>query len=679
MDRQFHSLFHDGTKQFRKVKNGDVTFVLRCADEDVNVFLCVKKGDNFHEHHMELDRKDAGFAYFKFTHPADKMLEYFFRVEKDGNKIFYDAQGPNYNNIQNTFVFNAKFTTPDWAKGAVMYQIYVDRFFNGDKSNDVVTEEYAYLGSGVVKIEDWYQPPNADDTREFYGGDLQGVIDKLDYLKDLGVEAIYFNPLFVSPSNHKYDTQDYDYIDPHFGKIVNDGGAKLSYGEWSNDGAEMYRKRTTDQENLEASNKLFIKLVEKAHKMGIKVILDGVFNHCGSFNKWLDKEKVYAKSKKGFVGAYESKDSKYAPFFHFSEDDWPDNYHYDSWWGNDTLPKLNYEESEKLQEYILKIGKKWVSPPYNADGWRLDVAADLGHSEEFNHKFWKRFRKAVKNANPDAIILAEHYGDASAWLKGDEWDTVMNYDAFMEPVTWFLTGMDKHSDQLNPDLIGNAWAFEHSMSVALARFQNESLLVAMNELSNHDHSRFLTRTNSRTGRLASAGTDAASEGINYDVFRQGVVMQMTLPGAPTVYYGDEAGLCGWTDPDNRRTYPWGRENVDLIEFYKKAIKFHKKYEVLKTGSYTTMNVDSGALAFGRFNEKSAMVTAVNTTDEPKEMYIPVWKFGIKRKDYAKYIETGQGYYEIKGSSKDAEILTQNEDGWLRIVVPAKGTVVCKAI
>lgn len=159
------------------------------------------------------------------------------------------------------------------------------------------------------------------------------------------------------------------------------------------------------------------------------------------------------------------------------------------------MPKLNYEESEKLCEYILNIGRKWVSPPYNVDGWRLDVAADLGHSEEFNHQFWRKFRKAVKEANPNAIILAEHYGDANAWLRGDQWDTVMNYDGFMDPVSWFLTGVDKHSDNSNPSMLGNAEAFNHAIKYFLSRLQTESSLVAMNELSNHDHSRFLTRTN----------------------------------------------------------------------------------------------------------------------------------------------------------------------------------------
>lgn len=151
-------------------------------------------------------------------------------------------------------------------------------------------------------------------------------------------------------------------------------------------------------------------------------------------------------------------------YFHFyDENQWPDNGTYEGWWGHDTLPKLNYEGSEDLYRYILEIGKKWVSPPYNADGWRLDVAADLGHSPEFNHQFWRDFRKAVKSANPDAIILAEHYGDASSWLQGDAWDTVMNYDAFMEPISYFVTGMEKHSDAYEPGAQGDSERFENAM------------------------------------------------------------------------------------------------------------------------------------------------------------------------------------------------------------------------
>lgn len=186
----------------------------------------------------------------------------------------------------------------------------------------------------------------------------------------------------------------------------------------------------TAKENLEASNQFFADFIAEAHARGIRVILDGVFNHCGSFNKWLNREKIYRPDKGYAPGAYEAADSPYHDYFHFyDENQWPDNGTYEGWWGHDTLPKLNYEGSEDLYRYILEIGKKWVSPPYNADGWRLDVAADLGHSPEFNHRFWRDFRKAVKSANPDAIILAEHYGDASSWLQGDAWVTVMNYDA----------------------------------------------------------------------------------------------------------------------------------------------------------------------------------------------------------------------------------------------------------
>ena len=204
----------------------------------------------------------------------------------------------------------------------------------------------------------------------------------------------------------------------------------------------------TDPRNLEASNELFRRVVEEAHRRGMKVILDGVFNHCGSFNKWMDREGLYTDRNIYEPGAYLSEDSPYRDYFAFTDErSWPKNTTYEGWWGYDTLPKLNYEESETLYQYILKVAKKWVSAPYNADGWRLDVAADLGHSPEVNHKFWQDFRDAVKEANPNAIVLAEHYGDASAWLQGNEWDTIMNYDAFMEPLTWFLTGMEKHSDE----------------------------------------------------------------------------------------------------------------------------------------------------------------------------------------------------------------------------------------
>ena len=453
------------------------------------------------------------------------------------------------------------------------------------------------------------------------------MIDKLDYLQDLGVEVLYFNPLFVSPSNHKYDIQDYDYIDPHYGKIVSDGGEVLPEGVTDNSQATKYQKRTTDYKNLEASNQLFIELVEEIHKRGMKIILDGVFNHCGSFNKWMDRERVYEKQDDYAPGAYVSPDSPYKSYFRFFKEEqgnWPYNNNYDGWWGHDTLPKLNYEESAKLENYILYIGRKWVSPPYNVDGWRLDVAADLGRSNEYNHSFWKKFRRAVKDANPNALILAEHYGDPSDWLQGDEWDTVMNYDAFMEPVTWFLTGMEKHSDEAREELLGNADNFIGSISHHMSNMLTPSLQVAMNELSNHDHSRFLTRTNHMVGRVEHLGPKAANEYTNLGVMREAVVMQMTWVGAPTVYYGDEAGVCGFTDPDNRRTYPWGHENKELIAFHKEIIRIHKEHPALRTGSIKMLKGEENILAYGRFLGEDRVIVIINNRSELTEVTVPVW-------------------------------------------------------
>ena len=359
-----------------------------------------------------------------------------------------------------------------------------------------------------------------------------------------------------------------------------DSGRTLSYL------LEMLKDRGPASLRLcEASNELFAQVVAEAHRRGMRVILDGVFNHCGSFNKWMDRERIYENAEGYDKGAYVSADSPYRNYFDFhNQAAWPYNNSYDGWWGHDTLPKLNYEGSQELMDYVLHVAKKWVSPPYNVDGWRLDVAADLGHSQEFNHHFWQEFRKAVKEANPEAIILAEHYGNTRDWLQGNEWDTVMNYDAFMEPVTWFLTGMEKHSDDYREDLLGNSESFWGAMRHHTSSFSMPSWQVAMNELSNHDHSRFLTRTNHKVGRTNTLGPQAAEQGINKAVFREGVVIQMTWTGAPTIYYGDEAGVCGFTDPDNRRTYPWGHEDQVLLAFHKDIIHLRRENEELRTGS-----------------------------------------------------------------------------------------------
>ena len=628
------ALFCDGTEGYvyppEPKENELVTLRFRTAKDDADRVGLVTSADTYV---MEKECTQGEFDYYTFeTRLGEEPFRYCFEVQSGTEKYYYGRCGISREILEYyNFVVVPGFSTPDWAKGAVMYQIFTDRFYNGDKSNDVETNEYYYIGDYSQRVTNWDKYPANMGVREFYGGDLQGVMDKLDYLQDLGVEVVYFNPLFVSPSNHKYDIQDYDYIDPHYGKIVDDGGEVLPNGVTDNSQATKYKKRTTGLKNLEASNELFIKLVEELHRRGMKVILDGVFNHCGSFNKWMDRERIYEGEADYEPGAYVSADSPYRSYFRFFKEgpeNWPYNGNYDGWWGHDTLPKLNYEDSVKLENYILYIGRKWVSPPYNVDGWRLDVAADLGRSNEYNHEFWQKFRRAVKDANPNALILAEHYGDPSDWLKGDEWDTVMNYDAFMEPVTWFLTGMEKHSDEAREELLGNIDNFIGSMAHHMSNMLTPSLQVAMNELSNHDHSRFLTRTNHMVGRVEHLGPEAANEYVNKAVMREAVVMQMTWVGAPTVYYGDEAGVCGFTDPDNRRTYPWGHEDQELIAFHKEAIRIHKEHPALKTGSLKILGGEENILSYARFKGHDRIIVVINNRSERAEVKVPVWEAEI---------------------------------------------------
>ena len=626
------ALYSDETAQYRtpmEPEPGDIVTVrFRTLKNNVDAVYFIS-GTIRKE--MKVEKSREGFDYYAIQIPVgSEPIHYYFEIRAGKIVCYYNELGVT-RQLQEQYSFGIipGFHTPDWAKGAVMYQIFVDRFYNGDSSNDVLTNEYFYISGHSRRIEDWSKIPDNMDVNNFYGGDLQGVMDKLDYLQDLGVEVIYLNPIFVSPSNHKYDIQDYDYVDPHFGKIVHDEGNLLADWDKDNTHAKRYIDRVTNKENLEASNQLFIELVEAIHKRGMKVILDGVFNHCGSFNKWMDREQIYENQEGYEPGAYVSADSPYRSFFKFNNDQaWPYNPNYDGWWGHDTLPKLCYEQSPKLHDYILEIGKKWVSPPFNVDGWRLDVAADLGFSNEYNHQFWKEFRKVVKEANPNAIILAEHYGDAKSWLRGDEWDTVMNYDAFMEPLTWFFTGMEKHSDEFRGDLLGNEAAFTGAMRHHMASFLAPSLQVAMNELSNHDHSRFLTRTNHKVGRVANLGYEAASQDINVAVMREAVVMQMTWPGAPTIYYGDEAGVCGFTDPDNRRTYPWGEENHDLITFHKEMIRIHKACPVLTHGSLKFLEQRHNVLSYGRFSQDEQMVVAFNNDLNEQTITLSVWQVNV---------------------------------------------------
>ena len=610
------SVFSDETALFRSPDEpdaGDVVTIRLRMKKGVPAAVYLLLGPAEAEIPMRLARTDAVFDWFEAQLLCGaETVFYSFLIRWQEVLIHYKRSGAA---VQESLAFPDEahafriipgFHTPDWARGAVQYQIFTDRFCNGDARNDVRPAEYVYAGEAVQHASGWDAPPRIGDFRCFYGGDLQGVEQKLDYLQGLGVEVLYFNPLFVSPSSHKYDTQDYDHIDPHFAPLAKDGD---------------YAVRSTAAENLAAADAYFARLCQSLHSRGMKLILDGVFNHCGSFHRWMDREGLYRDALR--PGAFGNADSPYRGYFNFqgAED-------YEAWWGVETLPKLNYENSGALCEEIFRIAEKWASPPYCIDGWRLDVGADLGHSREYNHRFWKEFRRRVKAVNPQILILSEHYGDPGEWLRGDEWDSVMNYDAFMEPLTFFLTGMEKHSDFRRDDLKNNGPAFFYTMRQAMSRLPTGALQCAMNQLSNHDHSRFLTRTNGRVGRLDSAGSAAAGEGVDKSVLRLAVLVQMTWPGAPTIYYGDEAGQVGWTDPDNRRTYPWGREDTDLIALHRALIALRRRLPLLRQGSMQPVCAGHGFIAYARFDKSGMAVIACSNLDAPQALTLPLRDVGL---------------------------------------------------
>ncbi len=670
------ALFSDGTAEYRRpmepAAGETVRLRLRTLAMDAASVLLQHAEEALS---MEKTETDGVFDYYEAqVQLGHAPFSYCFKIQKGDDVCFYDRRGASDSHRkQYAFRMVPGFSTPDWAKGAVMYQIFTDRFFNADPTNDVKDGEYYYINRPTKHVGNWNKYPEEFDVANFYGGDLAGVIQKLDYLQKLGVEVLYFNPLFVSASSHKYDTQDYEHIDPHFGVIVEDGGAPIPKGATDNQDAQIYKTRVTSKANLEASDALFIRLVEEAHSRGMRIILDGVFNHCGSFSKWMNREKFYTGLEGEAPGAFESAESPYHEFFRFTDEAaFPDNTTYEGWWGHNTLPKLNYEGSRVLEEAILNIGRKWVSPPFNADGWRLDVAADLGRTKEYNHLFWQKFRRAVKEANPNAIILAEHYGDPKDWLQGDQWDTVMNYDAFMDPVGYFLTGMEKHSDFYKAELVGNYESFAEAMGHYMASFLTPSLLCSMNQLSNHDHARFLTRTNKRVGRLSQLGSKAAEEGVNKAIMKEAVVIQMTWPGAPTLYYGDEAGLCGFTDPDNRRTYPWGREDKELLKFHREMIRIHKENPALRTGSVKLLGGAQNILAFGRFNKKQQFIVVINNDAFLQTVDLPVYEAGVPMECTLQQI-----MYTTEEAYATSPVAYKVSNGHFNLTLPKYAAVVLK--
>jgi neopullulanase len=439
-------------------------------------------------------------------------------------------------------------STPEWVSDAIFYQIFPDRFAQSKK---------------VPKpshLESWDAPP----TRYgFKGGDLLAIAERLDYLVDLGVTAIYLNPIFQSTANHRYHTHDYYQVDPILG-----GNGALRY------------------------------LLDRAHQRDIRVVLDGVFNHASrgffQFNHIIENGP-----DSPYVDWFTVKDYPLRPYHA------PKGKHgYEAWWNLPALPKLNVS-TPAVREFLWDVATHWIE--FGADGWRLDVPADIA-----DDSFWQEFRRRVKAVNPDAYIVGEIWDDATHWLQGDQFDAVMNY-----PVTraclGFFVGNSLRPEAVLPTGYSqvetlDAKAFSREIERILNLYPRAVTEVQLNLLSSHDTPRFKT--------LARCDDSA---------YRLALLFQMTYPGAPCIYYGEEIGMEGRHDPDCRRGFPWDEERWDagLRAFVKRCIALRKAHTALRRGELRWLLAEDDVLAYVRWLDEQAVLIGLNNSHKPVTVDLPV--------------------------------------------------------
>jgi len=500
---------------------------------------------------------------------------YSFKIEDEGEVSCGKNEIGVLTNTPQPFlqtVSSTNYTTPSWFKGGVMYQIFPDRFCKAGSMSDI---------KGRIQRDDWggtpsYRPNERGKVlnNDFFGGNFKGIQSKLPYLRELGVTTIYLNPIFEAASNHRYDTSDYMKIDPFLG-----------------------------------DEKDFRELVQAAKEHGMRVILDGVFNHTGDNSVYFNKYGQYPS-----LGAYQSKDSPYYTWYSFQE--FPNKY--SSWWGIDILPEVN-ESSEEYQNFIFGEGgvlKHWLD--CGIGGYRLDVADEL---PDF---FLKGLRKSVKETDPDAIIIGEVWEDASTkvayskrreYLHGYELDSVMNYPLKDALIHYILT--EKGVDLLK------------TIRSLIDHYPKQTLDCLMNILGTHDTARILTVL----GGIYCQNKDEMAKNSAYlspkakektiEKLKMAAVLQYTLPGVPCLYYGDENGMEGHIDPFCRRCFDWENLNQNLIDFYKKLGKLRAEYhEIFKDGRFKEIIVDGGFVFYKRTNNKHSIYVYTNNSSKIQILKLP---------------------------------------------------------
>ncbi|MCA9839068.1 MAG: maltodextrin glucosidase [Trueperaceae bacterium] len=526
---------------------------------------------------MQLVKNEEGWQIWQGIlrlNTAEDITLYCFKLMIAGQQQWLDARikpSPYFSERDFHFRLNPHIEPARWLWSQVFYQIFPERFYDGDPSNNVKDADYLYEGKPVV-AKSWNElPDRRQGPREFYGGDLEGIRQKLDYLQELGVTGLYLNPIFTSPSSHKYDTVDYYDIDPHFG-----------------------------------TKETFALLCHDLRTRHMRILLDAVVNHTSERHPWFDRYGEHGSS-----GAYHSTTSETRDYYVFQSDD-AESYH--GWYGVKTLPVLDYR-SEKLRDIVYRkddaILRYWMRPPYSIDGWRFDVIHMLGEGSGAlnNAAYVKHFRQTLREENPEAFVLGEHFFEASKWLQGDQEDAAMNYYGFTAPLWFFLAAKDVRMHGLSID----AKDFDHLLERARIKLPFEVQLSQFNLLGSHDTPRFLSFVEGDTALMKIA-----------------VMLLFTYIGTPCVYYGDEIGLEGLHDPDCRRTFPWDESqwDQDLRHHFKTLIQFRKSSKVLQEGAFISLYAENDVYAFARTAGKKIVIGVINR-GEATSLQLPLNKLPIK--------------------------------------------------
>jgi len=594
MNTWLESVHSDGTAAF--VSNPSpklfetVTIRIRMYEDAPVEHVLLRTIPNGVEHFetMRAAKREKGFIYYEapLTMTENRMQYQFYLVCKD--IVYFYTQKKITTYIPDhtyDFVLLADYVQPSWVKDTVFYQIFPERFCNGDPSNDVQDGEYSQDGWPTIRMKSWEDKAltyEEGHCLDFYGGDLQGVKEKIPYLKELGVTAVYLNPIFFAPSVHKYDCLDYFHVDPHFG-----------------------------------GDEALAELSAALHENGMKLILDISINHTGIAHKWFNRDAAWFDRS---VGAYNNPDSEERAFYFFGEDN---SYH--GWLGVQTLPTLNYT-SEALRDIIYRsedsVLKKWLRPPYSIDGWRFDVADVFARNDKVQlaHELWPEIRKSIRSVNPQAYILAEDWGDCSEYMQGKEWDSPMNYYGCGRVIRQFLGETDpfmsKHPKLRNIPYKMTAEDVKNRVVQHLAKLPYVLWENQFNLIDSHDISRLHN-----------------NPAVHPEEYRGAVIFQFMLTGAASIYYGDEAeteGVLGTID-GCRYPMPWSKnfKNSETFRLYQTLAHAKAEHPALRCGGMKFLYAKDNVVAIARFWEEEVFVGILSTNNEDVTIRLPLGAVGAK--------------------------------------------------